>query len=866
MAFLNWIKNSFFANRDRWILWLPVIFASGIIFYFYFPNSSYLPSLSLFFFSIFLIFVFQEQLLNLLFIASAVFIAGFLWTKIYTEKIVHSPKIEQKFYATAVGKIDNINSFYNPILRRNAYQIVVKDVALYKAGSIADDVVIKKEKPQKVKKHKKKKVKKKKREKKNKIKKESSKQSVEQLDSELPQETQGDVVESSESTTPSLPELPRLKPRNDDAGSLSPQPQTLSLSENNSDTAIQSAKEEKPKKRKRRKKKSENIVSGDQQNQVSGELKQKIKKPKKKKPPKSKRENKTVIKSYLNVAGYQEIDREFLAVDYKSQNKNWVGNRYINPPQKVILSVNTNLNNAKIGDVIQTRVILEPFKSPYFPGSYDKGFESYFKGIGGSGYAASDLKVLKARNENSFFQDIKILRQNIARKILDQMDEQGGTMAVALLVGAQNLIKPAVMQAMRNSGLSHLISISGLHFTLAAGIFFFSIRFLLSLNQYLVLNYDIKKIAALIAIFTGLFYLLLADMPVPAVRSFIVVALIFAAILLDLKPDAFRSTAFAAWAILIFSPNVIFSVSFQLSFAAILALIVLADLSKPLHLNSSQRPFYLKFFFYFLGIVLSSIAATISTTPFSIYHFNNFISFGALANLAAIPIASFITMPFGFLALLLMPFGIEKIALYPMQISIHWIIDIANYVAAMPHSSFAIQTISARSFGLIIFGGLWFMIWQKSFRLLGFIPILFGIYFAIKTPLPDILIDGEKGMLAIHQDGRLIFLKPTKSKQAFIWAKKLGVARLDNISSLPDAQMQKLSASCNQSLCEFSLKGKRVLVLIGRNKISDLCNKNYDAAINISRKYQMPKCLKQGLENTKIVIDNQSSKKFLYLQ
>jgi ComEC/Rec2-related protein len=770
MQILTRIKTSFFADQETWILWLPVFFGCGIIFYFYFPNNSYFPPLALFSFSIFLIIIFKEQLWMLLLVALTIFIAGFLWAKFYTEKIVYTSKIESRIYATAIGRVDAVNSFYNPILKRNSYQIILRDVALYKAGSLVGDVVVKKEKIKKVRKYKKKK-----RNNANKSLKKKRKIS-------------------------GLPRQGVALPRNDDTYNLATK-------------------------------------------QPSAFAKAKVRL----RTRKSKRNNKTIIKTYLNIAGYQEIDREFLAVDYKSQNKNWLGNQYQNPPKKIILSVNTKMNNAKIGDLIQSRVLLEPFKAPYFPTGYDKGFQNYFKGIGGGGYAASNLKILQTNQHNNSEQNIKILRQIIAKKILDQTDEQAGGIAVALLVGSKNFINKDILNDVRRSGLAHLLSISGLHFTLAAGIFFFCIRFLLSLNQYLTLHYNIKKIAAFMAIFAGLAYLLLADMPIPALRAFIIITLIFTAILFDLTPNAFRSAAFAALVILIFSPNAIFSVSFQLSFAAILALIVLADLSKPIHLNSSSRPIYLKFFFYFLGIILSSIAATIATTPFSIYHFNNFISLGFLANLAAIPIASFITMPCGFLALLLMPFGIEKLALIPMQISIHWIINIANYVATIPHSYITVKSISATSFGLIIFGGLWILLWKKPWRLLGFVPIILGTYLAYQTLIPTLLIDQEKKMVAFYFNQKLIFLKPSKSRQALDWGKKLGLNEVYNINDLSEEEKQDLQLNCQENFCEFRLKEKQILVLKGRNKINDICQKNhaknYDSIININQKYQPPKCL-----------------------
>jgi competence protein ComEC len=573
------------------------------------------------------------------------------------------------------------------------------------------------------------------------------------------------------------------------------------------------------------------------------EKKEKKKKRKNTKSNQPKKLSKTITKNYLNISYFQEIDREFLSVDYKSQDHNWQENRYLNPPTKISLSVNTKMNAAKIGDLVQMRVILEPFGKPYFKGGYDPSFSNYFKKIGARGFAASDLKILESSKQNEFFETIKILRQKISRRITNQMDKNEGGIAAALLVGDRQMIPQETIQTIRNSGLAHIIAISGLHFTLAAGIFFFSIRFLLSLNQHLVLNFNIKKIAAAIAIFASLFYLAIAGVPLPAIRAFIIISLVFIAILLDLKPDPFRSVAFAALAILIFSPNVIFSVSFQLSFAAILALVCLAKSTKKYHINSSRRPFYLKFIFYFFSIILSSTIATIATTPFVIYHFNNFISFGVLANLAAIPIVSFVTMPLGFLALLLMPLGLERIALFPMEISISWIIQIADYVTSIPHSYLPIKAISPGSFGLMIFGGLWFILWQQKWRFLGFVGIILGIYLATKTPIPKILIDKEKNLFAFYHNEKLIFLKPSRSKQAKIWAKKLGLNKVSILDDLNLQEKKDLKLNCMSGFCEFELEGEKILVLLGRNRIDEICEKKFDIMINQKPKYQIPECL-----------------------
>ncbi|MFT6077545.1 MAG: hypothetical protein ACJATU_000751, partial [Rickettsiales bacterium] len=154
MKFFTQIKAQFFNDQTNWILWLPVLFASGIIFYFYFPNSAFLPTTLLLIGSLFLIIFFKEKTLNLLIIAIAIFLTGFLWTKFYSEKIAYNPQIKHKFYATAIGKIDETKIIYNPAWKRNSNQIILKDVEIFKAGSIDGDVLRKKEKKEKKKKRK----------------------------------------------------------------------------------------------------------------------------------------------------------------------------------------------------------------------------------------------------------------------------------------------------------------------------------------------------------------------------------------------------------------------------------------------------------------------------------------------------------------------------------------------------------------------------------------------------------------------------------------------------------------------------------------------------------------------------------------
>jgi competence protein ComEC len=805
--FTHSIKNSFLEDKERWILWAPVLFGLGVVFYFFFPrDSSLFIPVFLFLAAASLSYFLREELNFLFALIIAIFLAGYLWSKFCTEKLYYTPTVKHKLYALAIGRVDDVAYFYNPILKRTVPRITIKNLDLYKVDRLDKDLFADK------------KIKKKSNKKKKKIKKIKSEKNLE----EAKKLNQDEKIIDEEIT-------------------------------------------KKPKRKRRKKQEAENEMaqenSGLEVSEISQPQKENVKKNSKKKksfskkPPKSKKENKTIIRNYLNLDGYQEVERSF-GNFYFDENA-WEGSKYKKPPRKIIINVNTKHGDFKIGDLIKTAVALEPLRKVNMIGGYDSAFDYYFQGIGALGYAASQIKVVKPARHFEFDEDIKFLRQKIAQKIFDAIEYNQASIAVALLVGLQNYIPKEIITDIRNSGLAHLLSISGLHLTLACGIFFFLIRFLLSLNSYLVLNYNIKKIAAFVSIFTGLIYLLLAGMPVPAVRSFIMVSLIFLAVIFDRSPNPHRGIALAALIILIISPNVIFSVSFQFSFAAILALLTVYDFSKKNNLSPGNKPLHLKLFFYLLGIIISSIAVELVIAPLSIYHFNNFIAYSVLANLLAIPLTSFITMPLGFLSLFLMPFGLEKLALIPMSYSIDWVMNIADFVSSLPHAVNKISMISPASFAFVVIGGLWFCLWYQRWRFLAILPIGIGIYLAMNTVFPNLLIDGERKYFAVlDENKKIVFSK--KSKQ-------LSVRQKEWLQKAGEVEANYNLDWCDDLSCLVVLDQQKILFLTARNKIDFICRSDADIIVNLTKKYQLPNCV-----INKFLINNSDLEErgnhFLYLQ
>ncbi|HRF38971.1 MAG TPA: ComEC/Rec2 family competence protein, partial [Saprospiraceae bacterium] len=134
-------------------------------------------------------------------------------------------------------------------------------------------------------------------------------------------------------------------------------------------------------------------------------------------------------------------------------------------------------------------------------------------------------------------------------------------------------IPPATMDAIRASGLAHLLSISGLHIGLVAGIVFVTARSLLALIPWLALRWPTKKLAAILSVIAAAFYTLLAGAPVPAQRSFLMVAIALLAVLVDRQGISMRLIAWAALAVLLTQPDSLTGPSFQMSFAAVVALV-----------------------------------------------------------------------------------------------------------------------------------------------------------------------------------------------------------------------------------------------------------------------------------------------------
>ncbi len=431
-------------------------------------------------------------------------------------------------------------------------------------------------------------------------------------------------------------------------------------------------------------------------------------------------------------------------------------------PQRVRLRVGAGFSSDQLGQRIGVTARLGPISAPVAPGAFDFQRDVFFERIGAVGFAFGAPRAVALQTDGSWLQSLpcrlSVLRLTIAERIRAVLPGDTGAIGVALITGDQGAISKPTMQRMRDSGLAHLLSISGLHIGLVAGILFVTLRRALCLVRSVALYYPIKKWGAIAAFAGTLFYVLLAGAPVPAVRAFIMTSMFLLAVILDRTAISLPPVAWAAVVVLLVSPEELIGPSFQMSFAAVVALVAAYEATQTQRLRwRAEAGWGGRAALYVAGLVLTSLIATLATGPYSIYHFNRIAFYGVIANMMAVPLTGLWIMPWAVLAVILMPFGLEEIALIPMGWGVDGIIAIAGHVAGWPSAVSVVPAMPVAGLAIITIGGLWLCLWQRRWRLAGVPVIIVGLATIMFTRAPDLLISEDGRFFAVvAPDGRLL--------------------------------------------------------------------------------------------------------------
>ncbi|MCS7268326.1 MAG: ComEC family competence protein [Geminicoccaceae bacterium] len=416
-------------------------------------------------------------------------------------------------------------------------------------------------------------------------------------------------------------------------------------------------------------------------------------------------------------------------------------------PARVRLTVRSGSEILAVGRRIALRARLSPPDGPVVPGDFDFARHAWFERIGAVGWALGRPEISDDGEPGSLFVAIAALRATIARRLAELLPGPEGAVAAALLAGVRAGLDESLWRAFQASGLAHLLSISGLHMTLVAGTVLFLGRWLFALVPPIALRTPARKPAAALALVAAAFYLALSGGSVPTRRAFLMVGAALLAILLDRDPLSLRLLAWAAVLVLLSQPEAVLGPSFQLSFAAVLALIVVwerfgrrAAAGEPGLLARAAR--------YFLVLAGTTLVAGLVTTPLAAFHFHTLPTWSVFANLLAVPLTSFWIMPSGLLALLAMPLGLDEPVVALMGAGIALLLAIARTAAALPGAVLTVPVWPATALLSLWLGFLWLALWRTRLRLLGVFPILFaGVAIALDRP-PDLAVTPWLDLLA----------------------------------------------------------------------------------------------------------------------
>ncbi len=486
------------------------------------------------------------------------------------------------------------------------------------------------------------------------------------------------------------------------------------------------------------------------------------------------------------------------------------------------------------GDAIRTRATLMPPPEPAEPGAFDFGRYYWFMGLGASGYVTGKIEPMPNPPPVPF--DLRLhaglakFRQGIAARIGAVLDGDAGAIAKALIMGDQGQISEKATKALRDSGLYHVVSISGFHMALTAGTMFWLIRAVLALFPALALRFPLKMWAGIGALIVASAYLAISGSAVAAVRSYIMVAIVFAAIILNRPALSQRNLAIAALLILAAMPQSLTDAGFQMSFAATAALIAYFEARPPVpRLSSLPALIALPAMFVYADAVTTLLAGA-AVDPFSAYHFHRISVYSVLGNLAAMPAVSFIVMPMVMLALVAMPFGLEAVPLLIMKQGIEAMLAIGTAIAALPGAVVAVPAFSGVAFGLIIVGGCWIIIWRGRWRYFGLAAIGAGLAVAPFRDPPDIWVEREGNLIAIRDPKGLVATaegrKATFSLERWMEA--------DGDLRPAKAARGSKSFQCDGQSCIALVKGKLVSHVTHPSAYADDCRRAAVLIVNFT--------------------------------
>ena len=483
--------------------------------------------------------------------------------------------------------------------------------------------------------------------------------------------------------------------------------------------------------------------------------------------------------------------------------------------------IKINKGEGTVGEGVRLQAILSAPPGPVVPGGYDPARAAYFAGISAYGFSTSEPEPVDVQSRTTLehlSREAARFRYGVAARILNQAPEDTAGLQVALLTGIRSYIPDAQTDALRAAGLAHVLAISGLHMGLLAGGVYGLASLLLAMIGPLARRCDMRKLAAVIGALSATGYLILSGASVATQRAYIMALIVFLAVILDRRAFSIRSVSIAAFITLMLHPEALISAGFQMSFAAVIALVIVyRNWQGPV---SEKRNFASRMMSGLATLSITSFVAGTATAAYAVMHFNRMATYGFIGNLLAMPIFTFVVMPAALATLIAMPFGLEWAPLQIMGASLSMLLWVAEWVASWPDAMAYIKSPPNWVIGLYSLGFLWLFMGEKRFKIvsLGVFAVCLAAW--ISSSVPDMRISDDGRIAIWNGDARDTLY--VGSNRADCYGREQFIQR----AGVSDAQTKGYSdtiALCDALACRLEVNGLRVSIAAHPSEVPEEC-------------------------------------------
>ena len=427
------------------------------------------------------------------------------------------------------------------------------------------------------------------------------------------------------------------------------------------------------------------------------------------------------------------------------------------------------------GDRIAFSAILNPPAGPSSVGGYDFARDAFFERIGAVGAAVGPVLRLGAA-ETPIADRIEILinrwRWSLASRLTSDLhrwtsvsDDAAG-LAAAVTTSHEAWLSQSAEDALRGSGLAHMLAIAGLHTAAITGFIYWALRGGVAAWPALALRAPGKVIAAIGGLATVIAYLALSGAHPPARRAAITAGIAFLAMILGRRAFSLHSLSVAALVVLALEPECVVQPGFQMSFCATGALIALAE-ARP-HNTSTSRDVPLVFralqrvFDSLVGLAVVATVAGMATAPFAAQHFNQVTLYGTPANLLADFVASAILMPSIAAAVVGESLNIHHMVMAPVYWTIaaaaEGVIGIGKLFSGLPSAQIRVSSAPEEALALSFAGLIFAILWKGKLRWIGVVAAL-AVFVWPRQPSPIAWINANGDNAAHVSQGRAYALR-----------------------------------------------------------------------------------------------------------